>query len=133
MERDFSTVLRILDYLVVSTAAAITALLAGYLIPSGWPTAAGMFAGMMLGVPVLLILVMGLSAIINAFESLMPGMPAVMITGMYGGMMAVGGNVNFTTLLTVGIGTGLLIQGILHVYDLSLHGEVAGNQSGGEK
>jgi hypothetical protein len=88
---------------------------------------------MLLGVPVLLILVMGLSSVINAFESLMPGMPAVMMVGMYGGMAAAGGNPNFTTLLTVGIGTGLLVQGVLHAYDLSLHGEVAGGQREGRE
>ena len=128
MERDFSSVLRILDYLIVALAGGITALLAGYLIPSGWPAAAGMLVGMLIGVPTLLILVLGLSSIINAFESLMPGMPLVMMVGMYSGMAAVGGNSNLATLFTVGICTGFLVQGIFHAYDLSLHGEVAAEQ-----
>ena len=129
MERDFTPVLRILDYLVVATATSVTAILAAYLIPPGWHAAGGMFAGMLLGVPVLGMLVLGLSSIINAFESLMPGMPAVMIVGMYSGMTAAGGNPDFTTLLIVGICGGLLVQGVFHIYDLSLHGEVAGEQA----
>jgi len=129
MKRGITGLLRVLDYLVVAAAAGVTALLAGYLVPSGWPAAAGMFAGMLLGMPVLLILVLALSWIVNAFETLMPGMPAVMIAGMYGGMTAVNGNPNPTSLFTAGICVGLLVQAVFHVYDLSLHGEVAGGQA----
>jgi len=114
--------------LVVATAAGVTALLAGYLIPSGWPQPAGMLVGMLLGVPVLLALILGLSWVANAFEILMPGMPVVSIVGMYSGMAAVNGNPNLSTLLIIGICAGLLVQGVFHVYDLSLHGEVAGDQ-----
>jgi len=131
MERDITGLLRILDYLVVATAAGVTALLAGYLIPSGWPVPAGMLAGMLLGVPVLLAAIIGLSWIANAFELLMPGMPSVMIVGMYGGMAAANGEPNLSTLLFIGVCVGLSIQAVFHVYDLKLHGEVPGEQTDG--
>ncbi|MFQ5433047.1 MAG: hypothetical protein ACE5EN_11150 [Nitrospinota bacterium] len=123
MERDLTPFLRLLDYMVVAAAAGVTALLTGYLIPSGWPLPAGMLAGMMLGVPVLVAAILGLSWIANAFEIIMPGMPSVMIVGMYGGMAAVNGNSNLSTLLIIGVCVGLSIQAVFHIYDLSLHGE----------
>jgi len=129
MERDNTPLLRVLDYVIVATAAGVTALLAGYLIPSGWAVPAGMLAGMLLGVPVLVAAIIGLSWIANAFELLMPGMPAVMITGMYSGMAAVNGNPNLSTLLFIGVCVGLAMQTVFHVYDLSLHGEVAGERA----
>lgn len=124
MERDVGRFLRFLDYIAMMLAGGFSALLAGYLVPSGWPLPAGMLVGMLLGTVVLLIVVLGFSWFAGAFEIVMPGMPAVMITGMLCGMMAASGSPTISTLVIFGVCTGLSLQAVFHIYDTRLHGEV---------
>jgi hypothetical protein len=124
MERDVGRLLRLLDYIAVMLAGGVSALLAGYLVPSGWPLSVGMLVGMLLGTMVLSIVVLGFSWFAGPFEIVMPGMPAVMITGMLCGMMAASGSPAISTLATFGVCIGLSLQAVFHIYDTRLHGEV---------
>ena len=125
MERDIGGLLRLLDYFTAMLTGVGSALLAHYLIPSGWPAVAGMLGGMLLGIPFLLLVMMGFIWIGGDFQIIMPGMPIVMITGMGGGMMAAAGDTTTGGMALFGIVTGLVIQTIFRLYDISLHGEVA--------
>ena len=125
MERDIGGLLRLLDYFTAMLTGAGSALLVHYLIPSGWPAVAGMVSGMLIGLPFLLLVMMGFIWIGGDFQIIMPGMPIVMITGMGGGMMAAAGDTTTGGMAAFGIVTGLVLQTIFRLYDISLHGEVA--------
>lgn len=125
MERDIGGLLRLLDYFTTMLTGGGSALLVHYLIPSGWPAVAGMLCGMLIGLPFLLLVMMGFIWIGGDFQIIMPGMPIVMITGMGGGMMAAAGDTTTGGMAAFGIVTGLVLQTIFRLYDISLHGEVA--------
>ena len=114
-----------MDYFTAMLTGAGSALLAHYLIPSGWPVPAGMLCGMLIGIPFLLLVMMGFIWIGGDFQIIMPGMPIAMITGMGGGMMAASGDTATGGMALFGIVTGFVIQTIFRLYDISLHGEVA--------
>lgn len=86
---------------------------------------AGMLCGMLIGMIGLLAVFVVFGWIAGGFEIIMPGMFIAVITGMGGGMTAASGDTAAGGMAAFGIVTGLALQTIFRLYDISLHGEVA--------
>lgn len=124
MDSKRDVIFRFLDYgLAMSLGGAVT-LFAVILVPDGWSRFIGMVLGMLLGMAVLLGVLFLIQLISTPFEVAMPGMIIVMIMGMIGGMSTSLEDDNWTSLVTIGLSVGFLVQLIFHLYDRSLHGQV---------
>jgi len=116
------------DYLVAMLIGCASALLTALVVSSGWPVIVGMFAGMILGMVVLLLAVITLGWVGGAFEMVMPGMFIAMVSGMVCGMAAVSGDTSAVDMAAFGIAVAVVIQFVFHLYDRSVHGEVLAGQ-----
>ncbi len=116
-------------YFVAIINGGGAALAVSFLVPSTWPMMGGMFAGMAIGVAVLVLSFLSLGWVAGPFEIMMPGMFIVKIAGMASGMWITMGDPKRETLVALGLITGFVVQLIFNLYDRALQGEVkAGNQ-----
>jgi hypothetical protein len=105
--------LRLFDYFAALTFGVVSAAAAGYAIPHAWPMPLAMAAGMALGMvaafPVLMV-----------FGALLGGMQTGMLAGMAG---VTAGSESPGILMLTGAAAGGVVQFLLHMTDLRLHGE----------
>lgn len=111
-------------YFVSIFSGGFTALFVSFCVHPSWPMLCGMFTGMFIGLVVLTIVFFLFSNIAGPFEIVMTNMFIVKIVGMVTGMWIPMGNPSKLSILIFGVLTGIIIQGIFHFYDKSLHGEV---------
>lgn len=115
--------LRISDYFVAVLIGSLSAVAIHFVVSPAWSMPTAMFAGMALAMVVMTMLILPFSLMGGIFEIIMPGMFIANITGMTSGMWIVISDPPLSDLWAFGFLTGLLIQGLFHLYDRSLHGE----------
>lgn len=124
MKSNLAMILRIYDYLTAIVTGFIAAILVFWLVSPAWPILLGIVVGMALGIAALLIVIVSLSWLAGAFETIMPGKFIGMIVGMAGGMWkTMVGGTTMIGLIIFGVFIGLVLAAIFHVYDRSIHGE----------
>lgn len=119
---------RLFDYCVAMLAGAVTASLTTFLVPLGWPAPLGMLLGMVLAMMLFFVLLLPVQLVSSPFEFAVPGMFLLMPLGMICGMASTRHNPSYLGLAALGLLAGLLVQGVFHLYDRSLHGEVKTNE-----
>ena len=119
---------RLFDYCVAMLAGAVTASLTTLLVPLGWPAPLGMLLGMVVAMMLFFVLLLPVQLVSSPFEFAVPGMFLLMPLGMICGMASTRHNLSYLGLAALGLLAGLLVQGVFHLYDRSLHGEVKTNE-----
>ncbi len=133
MENKTSILLRLSDYLVAVLIGSLCATVVYLAVSSSWSMPAAMLAGMALGMVVMIAVILPFALVGGIFEIIMPGMFIAMIVGMAGGMWVAAINTPAVVLIGFGFLTGLLIHGLFHLYDRSLHGELIPVEEGSDK
>jgi hypothetical protein len=124
MKPDHPLAIRAYDYMAAAAFGAGSALSVSLLVPDSLPLAAAMLAAMVVGVLSALPLLGLFTVLLGGFEILMMSVQIGMIAGM-AGVMARGEPLG--TAVLRGVVTGLVIQFLLHLADLRLHGPVKQN------
>ncbi|MDH5638348.1 MAG: hypothetical protein OEZ04_07650 [Nitrospinota bacterium] len=117
--------MRFLDYLASISIGLVSVVAVILLVPPAWGMFAAMLAGMAAGMLAMWIIALPASIFLGPFEVMMPGMFTSMFAGMVAGMWISMGEPSSMGLAILGLATGLGFQLFFHIYDLSLHGEVA--------
>lgn len=116
--------LRVIDYLAAMACGALSLLLPALLVPADWPMLAAMSAGMALAMGAAFFITNLLAPIAGPFELMIPGMAISMTVGMLPVHMAGIGEHSFSAIALFGLAAGATVQGLFHIYDIFLHGEV---------
>ena len=122
--RNIPVALKIVDYLMSVIMGVGTLLLVTIIVDMHWNMFLAMIAGMMLGVPVLMITFIIFSSVSSPFEIFPAGMVITMITGMVTGMVESMKDDNLKVMLIVVIVFSLIVQLSIDLYNLKLSGEL---------
>jgi len=124
MKNKTDFLLKLSDYFVAVLIGSLSAVAIHFAVSPSWSMPTAMLAGMALGMVVMTVIILPFSLVGGIFEILMPGMFIASFAGMGAGMWVSAGAPPVSKLLMLGFLTGLLIHGLFHLYDLSLHGEM---------
>ncbi len=114
---------KLFDYISALLLGTLASLAVYWVAAPGWNMALAMFAGMFIGMALLLLFL----PLVGVFSTFFNFMPPAMIIAMLGGMgagMAVSAGIALSGLLPVMLLFSVAVQIVLDLYNLMLIGEV---------
>ena len=118
------------DYLGGATGGGLTAVAVYAVVTPEWDMVVAMLVGMLIGMVVHIGVGLVLSPLLGMLHVMVPGT----LIGMYGGMLFAmrdsmqGHSGSFGSIIAVGIGFGLAVNGAVHLYDHIIRGPVSANR-----
>ena len=117
------------DYLGGAAVGGLTAGVVRAVVTPEWDMVVAMLVGMILGMLVHFGVGLALSPLLGMLHVMVPGS----LIGMYGGMLFAmrdtmqGHSGSLGSIIAVGIGFGLAMNGVVHLYDHIIRGPVSAN------